>query len=102
MDKTEIIKIVEKELLRFFDAKTLLKHNKEIMVFSIEETLKAINYSCCCKSDSDLLPSKEEVNIIAKQKAVKYAFTNEYSYWKYVEAIEEGFNLAKSKLNKTK
>lgn len=28
----------------------------------VEMTLKAINYSHCCKSDSELLPSKEEMN----------------------------------------
>ena len=55
MNKTEITKIVEKELLEFFDAKTLLRHNKEIMEFSIDATLKAINYSPCCKSDSEQL-----------------------------------------------
>lgn len=49
MSESEITKIVEKELLEFFDAKTLLRHNKEIMEFSIEETLKAINYTPCCK-----------------------------------------------------
>ena len=47
MNKTEITKIVEKELLEFFDAKTLLRHNKEIMEFAIESTLKAINYTPC-------------------------------------------------------
>lgn len=48
MNKTKITEIVEKELLKFFDAKTLLRHNKEIMEFSIKETLKAINYTSCC------------------------------------------------------
>ena len=48
MNKIEITKIVENELLEFFDAKTLLRHNKEIMEFAIESTLKAINYTRCC------------------------------------------------------
>ncbi len=54
MNKTEITKIVEKELLEFFDAKTLLRHNKEIMEFSIEATLKAINYNRCSLQLKDL------------------------------------------------
>ena len=56
MNKTEITKIVEKELLEFFNVKTLLRHNKEIMEFSIEATLKAINYTHCCEE----LPSKQK------------------------------------------
>ena len=56
MNKTKITKIVEKELLEFFDAKTLLRHNKEIMEFAIESTLKAINYTHCCKGEAEQLP----------------------------------------------
>lgn len=37
----------------------------------VEKTLEAINYSRCCKSDSEQLPSKEEMN------AKLYALANE-------------------------
>jgi predicted AAA+ superfamily ATPase len=50
MDKTEIRKIVEKDLLEFFDAKTLLSNNQILMELCIDSTLKAINYTHCCEA----------------------------------------------------
>jgi hypothetical protein len=47
MNKTEIRKIVEKDLLEFFDAKTLLSNNQILMELCIDSTLKAINYTRC-------------------------------------------------------
>ena len=57
MNKTEIRKIVEKDLLEFFDAKTLLSNNQILMELCIDSTLKAINYSQCCTT----LPTDEEI-----------------------------------------
>ena len=58
MNKTEITDKVEKDLLNYFGAKTLLSNNKKLMEICIESTLKAINYSQCCESDSELLSCK--------------------------------------------
>tara|TARA_R110002051_G_scaffold290936_1_gene354702 strand:+ start:478 stop:789 length:312 start_codon:yes stop_codon:yes gene_type:complete len=82
MDKTEITKIVEKELLEFFDEKTLLRHNKEIMEFSIEATLKAINYTRCCKSDSELLKGKHPLTFSKWREINGYTPYDNSSYQK--------------------
>ena len=47
MTKQEIRKIVEKDLLKFFDAKTLLSNNQILMELCMDSTLKAINYTRC-------------------------------------------------------
>ena len=37
-----------------------------------------------------------------KPSPLKYAFSNEYIYWKYLESTKEGFDLGKSKLSEAK
>ena len=53
MTKQEIRKIVEKDLLKFFDAKTLLSNNQILMELCMDSTLKAINYTKCCEELKD-------------------------------------------------
>jgi hypothetical protein len=54
MNKKEIISKVKFRLLEKYTAKNLLP-SEEIINDCIENTLIAINYTHCCKSDSELL-----------------------------------------------
>lgn len=71
MEKTEILKIVKKDLLEFFDAKTLLINNQVLMELCIDSTLKAINYTRCCSK----FPSRKEIRLAANKYVYK---DNEY------------------------
>ena len=63
MDKTELI---NKLLwLGYTSAEEGTEKRKEAVNMAhnlLDEYLEAINYTHCCKSDSDLLPSKEKLN----------------------------------------
>lgn len=54
MNKKEIISKVKFRLLEKYTAKNLLP-SEEIINDCIDNTLKAINYTRCCESDSELL-----------------------------------------------
>ena len=64
MTKQEIRKIVEKDLLKFFDAKTLLSNNQILMELCMDSTLKAINFipRCANKKEKPKAPSNRIVN----------------------------------------
>jgi len=61
MNKKEIISKVKFRLLEKYTAKNLLP-SEEIINDCIDNTLKAINYTRCCESDSELLRDKKELN----------------------------------------
>jgi hypothetical protein len=58
MTKEEIYKEVEKDLLTHFDAKVLMPMYERLAVIIMESTIKAINYTRCCESDSELLSKR--------------------------------------------
>tara|TARA_R110002153_G_scaffold228184_1_gene381174 strand:+ start:278 stop:568 length:291 start_codon:yes stop_codon:yes gene_type:complete len=59
---------------------------------------QAINFIPCCTE----LPTKETINTVASNKALKYAYANEDTYEDYVKAIEEGADYVKNYLTKHK
>jgi len=68
MTKQEIRKIVEKDLLKFFDAKTLLSNNQILMELCMDSTLKAINYTRCSTELNTSFKKGEKVNEFNKIK----------------------------------
>ena len=68
MTKEEIYKEVEKELLTHFDAKVLMPMYERLAVIIMESTIKAINYTHCCESDSEQLHT--EVFNLANKLAI--------------------------------
>ena len=62
MTKEEIYKEVEKDLLTHFDAKVLMPMYERLAVIIMESTIKAINYTHSCESDSELLKDKTGYN----------------------------------------
>lgn len=68
---------------------------EEIETF-VKEREKAIDVIHCCTE----LPTKETVNTVARNKALKYAYANEDTYEDYVNAIEEGADYVKNYLTK--
>ena len=53
MTKEEIYKEVEKDLLTHFDAKVLIPMYERLAVIIMESTIKAINYTHCCRELCD-------------------------------------------------
>tara|TARA_B110000977_G_scaffold198189_1_gene282482 strand:- start:1111 stop:1410 length:300 start_codon:yes stop_codon:yes gene_type:complete len=64
----------------------------------VNEEKVAINFIPCCTE----LPTKETINTVASNKALKYAYANEDTYEDYVKAIEEGADYVKNYLTKHK
>jgi hypothetical protein len=102
MNKTEITDKVEKDLLNYFGAKTLLSNNKKLMEICIESTLKAINYSQCSTQLPDelepVLAKIEHVNDLGKSSWYEVIF-NDGSWRSYQgsKTFEDGEKVVKWK-----
>lgn len=90
MTKEEIYKEVEKDLLTHFDAKVLMPMHERLAVIIMESTIKAINYTHCCKSDSEQLPNIYEGALSNDRIKVIRTLADNYNI--SIDAIRSVFN----------
>ena len=62
ISKEKFTELAKEHLIALESYKIDKNGNKPIEIFGIEKLYEAINYTHCCKSDSELLPSKEKLN----------------------------------------
>ena len=61
ISKENFTELAKKHLIALESYKMDENGNKPIEIFGIEKLYEAINVIQCCKSDSELLPSKDDV-----------------------------------------